>query len=128
MSEGAKQSDGSSSNGGEASSSTSTTTGSCGSVKRSFTTQFEGIDLTTTSGNGSGITPQSASNVSSSNESITEPVDQHAVSREALRLDIGGVNSRRRSRNGLNGLKPVRPPPEPVNNDIAQAITADDNR
>ncbi|XP_062712967.1 tetratricopeptide repeat protein 39C-like [Aedes albopictus] len=113
-------------NGGETSSS-STTTGSCGSVKRSFTTQFEGVDLSATcsSGNGSSITPQSASNVSSSSESITEPVVvKQVVKRETLKLDIEGVKSKRRL-NGLNGLKPVRPPPEPANHEAGET-TADD--
>ncbi|XP_021705414.1 tetratricopeptide repeat protein 39C [Aedes aegypti] len=103
----------------------SSSTGSCGSVKRSFTTQFEGVDLTTnhSSTNGSSITPQSASNMSSSSESITEPV-QHVMNREQLKLNIEGISSKRRF-NGLNGFRQVRPPPEPANHDVGGTTTED---
>ncbi|XP_062554338.1 tetratricopeptide repeat protein 39C-like [Armigeres subalbatus] len=100
---------------GEETSSSRTTTGSYGSVKRSFTTHFEGIDYSTTC---SSIIPRSASNVS-------KPI-RHVVARETLKIDIEGAMSKRWL-NGVNGLRPVRPPPEPVNHDCGANIL-DNNR
>ncbi|XP_055607768.1 tetratricopeptide repeat protein 39C-like [Uranotaenia lowii] len=130
-SSGNQQEAGSSTSGGETSSSstvTVTTDESNGSVvKRSLTTQFEGIDLQ----------EQSASPATtlSSSESIPAEVGQPAAAaanRDGLRLEIDGFGSKFASeavgsRNGLHHLLKVRPPPEPANCDAVSGTMVDDS-
>lgn len=88
--------------------STTTTGGSCGSVKRSLTTQFEGFDLN-----------QQSSQSSSRRDSNGEPTPAEMAAktcRDNLRLEFEGFSTKLRGRNGLNGFRP-RPPPEPVNHE-----------
>lgn len=107
-------------------SSTSTGTGSCGSVKKSYTTHFEGIGL-------EAVSEPSASN-DCNGASVVEPVvvkidaSHSQQNRNGLRLDIADANRRLNGRNGLNGLKP-RLPPEPANYDSSgNSSTYNDNR
>ncbi|XP_053691214.1 tetratricopeptide repeat protein 39C-like [Sabethes cyaneus] len=103
-------------------SSTSTGTGSCASVRKSYTTHFEGIGL------GADSEP-SASNVAAV-EPIAVKVDANynQQSRNRLRLNISDANRKLNGRNGLNGLK-VRLPPEPANHDSSGSSSSfNDNR
>ncbi|XP_058822433.1 tetratricopeptide repeat protein 39C-like [Topomyia yanbarensis] len=90
-----------------------------GGLKKSQTTQFEGVGSIKTDSSINSL--QSALSVSNNKpivEPIVVPVDASHLnrSRNGLKLNIEGVDSRLRTRNGLNGLKP-RPPPEPANHE-----------
>ncbi|XP_055638379.1 tetratricopeptide repeat protein 39C-like [Toxorhynchites rutilus septentrionalis] len=99
----------------EENSSTSTSTGSCGSVKKSLTTNFEGIDLTMCSSD--------SASIASSNDPIMERNTTETAlvgantKRDQLKLDIEGFNKKLHSRNGWKELK-SRIPPEPSSQDV----------